>query len=49
MESEPEMIEFGPEQLVARIPVEWLDDTTCRALVDLQTIDMCKATMNNAI
>lgn len=29
-----EMVEFGPEQLLARVPVEWIDDQTCRLVVD---------------
>lgn len=26
-------IEFGPEQLLARLPVDWLTETTCKLLV----------------
>lgn len=28
-------IEFGPEQLIARLPVEWVDERTCKLLVPL--------------
>ena len=30
-------VEFGPEQLVARIPVQWMDDSSqAKSLVDLK-------------
>ena len=30
-----EFVDFGPEQLVARLPVEWIDDDRAKLLVDL--------------
>ena len=28
-------VEFGPEQLLARIPVQWINETDCQTLVEV--------------
>ena len=34
-QQQADLIEFGPEQLIARIPVEWTQDCCCRPLVPI--------------